>query len=240
MKVLIFRPENKIEQTCLAFQDAGIQAAGVPLLRNIPLKNEINLLKKQLEDAPEDSILIFVSTTSATLFVEHIQRWPKSTSFFAVGKSTGAILSASTINVVCPQVESTEGLLSQPQLQQVTGRTIILVKGQSGRQDLYAHLTSRGAKVIEANIYYREKIAYPNVTKDWNDSDIKCIIATSGELIQTAFDVFSKEWLKSVPWIVVSNRTAKIATDLGVKNLMISQGAQTDKLIFTTQHFLEQ
>ncbi len=240
MKVLIFRPENKIDQTCFAFQRANIDSVGVPLLRNVPLPEEIKKLKNLLSDVPVNCGLIFTSTTSAALFESNIVYWPADASFFAIGKSTGAILSASNINIVYPDIETSEGLLSHPKLQDVDGRTFILIKGQAGRQNLKTTLMSRGAKVIEANIYYREKIAYPNVTRDWNEADIKCIIATSGELIRAAFDLFNNEWLKSTPWIVVSNRIAELATGLGIRNVHVSQGAQTDKLIFATQHFLEQ
>ena len=136
--------------------------------------------------------------------------------------------------------ESSEGILALSDFQDVSGQSIIIVKGQGGRRTLTEVLEQRGALVSEVSIYRRSTISHPNATKDWNAEDINCIIATSGEIVSAAFEKFDAKWLQATPWIVVSERVKNLADEKGVQTVFTSQGAQSQKLIAATKRFLEQ
>lgn len=239
MTVLIFRPTDKITQTICEFEDAGISAVGVPLIENQALPEEIEKLNDIFGGGHHDKV-IFVSTTASQLTSNYLTSYPDTLSYFAVGKSTAEILLKSGIKVITPSEESSEGLLALPDFQDVSGKSIIIIKGQGGRQTLTEVLEQRGAQVSEVPIYRRSTISRPNATKDWNAEDINCIIATSGELVSAAFEQFETRWLQAIPWIVVSQRVEILAREKGVQTVFTSKGAQSEKLIAATIRFLEQ
>ena len=64
------------------------------------------------------------------------------------------------------------------------------------------------------------------------------LMATSGEVIDAAFNYFEASWLKTVNWIVVSQRTAEIASRLGVTQIDISRDASDQALIQCAQQLV--
>ena len=163
---------------------------------------------------------------------------PQNIQFFAVGSSSANILKNAGLTVVVPQEARSEGLLNLSQLKSVENQNIIIMKGFGGRELLRDTLEARGANVAEWEVYKRINIPSPVFTQDWQASQIRCIIATSGEVIQAAFGYFDVSWLKSVNWIVVSQRTADIATHLGITQISISQDASDQALIKCAQQWL--
>ncbi|MEI8649658.1 hypothetical protein P4S73_20100 [Paraglaciecola sp. Hal342] len=64
-------------------------------------------------------------------------------------------------------------------------------------------------------------------------------MATSGELIDTAFEQFDPKWLQSLPWIVVSPRTEQIAAKHGINTIFVSDDASDQALIRRAKEYLE-
>jgi uroporphyrinogen-III synthase len=54
-----------------------------------------------------------------------------------------------------PETANSEGLLALPELQDVTGKCVLLVKGEGGRDLLRATLAARGAVVRALEVYRR-------------------------------------------------------------------------------------
>ena len=115
---------------------------------------------------------------------------------------------------------------------------MIILKGFGGRELLHDTLVSRGANVAEWEVYKRVNLDTPVSTQDWRTKQISCIIATSGEVIYAAFDYFEASWLKALNWIVVSQRTAEIASKLGVTQIDISRDASDQALIQCAQQMV--
>ncbi len=76
---------------------------------------------------------------------------------FAVGRRTASALATAGITAVCPERADSEGLLALPSLSDVTGDTVLLVKGEGGRQLLAETLSARGAQVVEYCCYRRDQ-----------------------------------------------------------------------------------
>ena len=76
----------------------------------------------------------------------------------AVGQRTQAALLAENVPVsIFPEAEeqNSEGLLCHPLLQDMTGRQVYIVRGQSGRETLREVLLQRGAKLEYIQAYSR-------------------------------------------------------------------------------------
>jgi uroporphyrinogen-III synthase len=239
---LLLRPQAKCQASAQAFSQAGLSAVACGLIDTVVDDEAIGQLPTKLADLrshDEENIYVIVtSTVAAQQCVLMKNQWPQSVCFFAVGASTGHILQVAGLEVVVPQEPRTEGLLALPQLTHVVNQSVIIMKGFGGRELLRDILISRGAKVAEWEVYKRVKLDSPVFTQDWRARQIRCIIATSGEVIQAAFEYFEASWLKRLNWIVVSQRTADIASKLGVTQLDISSDASDQALIQCAQQLV--
>ena len=239
MSVLIFRPEQKCVNSVANFAEAGLPATGIGLIDTQVCEHALEQLPTALAALKQNDCIIVTSTVAGDLLNLRNIRIPANINIFAVGASTAHNLRAQGYEVVVPQSPTTEGLLSLKQLVQLSGRNVMIIKGEGGRQDLAQQLTQRDANVYLADIYRRIKIATPKATQQWQAEQIRCIIATSGEMIESAFEQFEPKWLQSLPWIVVSPRTEQIAAKLGINTIFVSDDASDQALIRRAKEFLE-
>ena len=239
MTFLLFRPQAKCQASAQAFKQANLSAVACGLIDTVVDDDAIGQLPEKIAGlwslAEQNVYVIVTSTVAAQQCVLMKNQWPGNVCFFAVGASTGRILQNAGLAVVVPQEARTEGLLALPQLNHVDNQSVIIMKGFGGRELLHDILTTRGAKVAEWEVYKRVKLDTPVSTQDWRAAQIRCIIATSGEVIQAAFDYFEVNWLQTLNWIVVSQRTANIASKLGVTQIDISRDASDQALIQCAQ-----
>jgi uroporphyrinogen-III synthase len=239
---LLLRPQTKCQASALAFNLADIPAVACGLIDTVIDDYAISQLPAKIADLANDDAknvyVIVTSTVAAQQCVLMKNLWPDNICLFAVGASTGRILQNAGLAVVVPQEARTEGLLALPQLNHVVDQSIVIMKGFGGRELLHDTLETRGASVSEWEVYKRVKLDAPVSTQDWHPAQIRCIIATSGEVIHAAFDYFEATWLRTLNWIVVSQRTAEIASNLGVTNIDISRDASDQALIQCAQQLV--
>lgn len=239
---LLLRPEGKCQQSCARFAAAGIPVIGLPLLRIEPQAEQLKQLSETLLSLPPQSKVIFISTSAARLALEAMadKTWPSQLSYFAVGNSSAEILRQAGLALQVPEQQDSEGLLALAELQAINGLPVLLVKGEGGRPLLQQTLTERGAVLTPLNIYRRQRVAQPGPTQPWKPEQIQCIITTSGELMDAAFAQFDHNWLKTLPWILVSDRLMQQATERGITRVIRSEDASDDALISAARHFMEQ
>ena len=188
---------------------------------------------------PHNALAIFISTNAANLAVQQISKWPTDLRALAVGQSTAEILIQAGVQTTFPAQGNTEGLLALPELSNVQDQTIYLFKGRGGREELALQLQKRGARVLPMELYVRKNLLPPEASEAWQKDHIQCIIATSGELVAAAFAHLDGEWLKSIPWMVASQRIADIVSKQGVSRLMVSENASDKAIIDSARKFLE-
>ncbi|GAA0856317.1 uroporphyrinogen-III synthase [Aliiglaciecola litoralis] len=243
MSVLLLRPKEKLIASTEFLKQHGISAVGVGLIEIEPNIEDLAAFKRELTQLPTDPkhryCAIFVSTHAADIVVKSAITWPASVKLYAVGPSTAVNLNELGEKVTVPDIANSEGLLELPELQDMQNSTVFLVKGEGGRPLLPTELTARGAKVKEVNLYRRHRCEPPIETQAWQRSQIQCIVATSGEIMQVAWETFDKSWLKTQTWIVVSRRLVEFAAKLGIQKVIQSEGASDTQLKDSINHFLE-
>jgi uroporphyrinogen-III synthase len=237
---LLLRPQAKCQASAQAFNNAGVATVACGLIDTVLDEPAIASLPNKIADLARDQDykILVTSTVAATQAAQLKSLWPANVQFFAVGKSTAAILEAANIPTIVPHTPRTEGLLALPEFAKVNQQPIIIMKGFGGRELLHDTLVERGAKVTEWEVYKRQRVVTPRSTQDWQAEQIQCIIATSGEVILAAFDYFEPQWLTSLHWIVVSQRTADIAAKLGVTQITQSRDASDQALIQSAKQVL--
>ena len=156
-------------------------------------------------------------------------------SAIAVGTATQkALHQAGLENVICPEQHNSEGVLALPELSQVDGREIIIVRGDGGRELMADTLTQRGAKVNYLESYQRIWLSLPKDTpQQWRAQEINCLVITSNALLERIIDLLApldEFWRKSCCYVVASDRIADKAKTLGLERV-INAGGADDKAI---------
>ncbi|WBV63367.1 uroporphyrinogen-III synthase [Legionella pneumophila 130b] len=98
---------------------------------------------------------IFVSTNAVRYFMMELAskniNWPNSIRVTAIGKGTSRVLNEFNIQVSdVPELPDSEHLLTLNSLQQIRNQTILLVKGEGGRQLIEEYLMLKGAKLCSS------------------------------------------------------------------------------------------
>jgi uroporphyrinogen-III synthase len=149
----------------------------------------------------------------------------------AVGEATaGALREAGLAPDLLPDGRfDSEGLLALPALQQMRERRVLIVRGEGGRPLLGDSLRARGAKVGYAEVYRRERPAadpQPLLGRWRNEVDI--VTATSAEVLENLVTILGQAgWtlLRETPLMVISQRMAARAGELGFSRVMTAPGA---------------
>ncbi|MBL4851312.1 MAG: uroporphyrinogen-III synthase [Gammaproteobacteria bacterium] len=230
------RPAHQAENFCRLIEDAGGTAIRFPVItikaiENSPTQNQ------QLATIDQYDIVIFVSTNAVQYALPH---WPNglpvSLMVAAVGNKTAANLRAHgiTVDVLPKQGFNTESLLESPLLHSVEGKQIAIIRGIGGRTLLADTLRQRGAKVTYIEVYQRvlPKQRLCSVNIDLN-CDIITVTSQQGlrNLITLSDD---KDWLFSTALASNSQRTAKLARELGFTYDIVVSPEPSDDAMVTT------
>jgi len=237
LKVLITRPQEKGRVLAEKLTGLGIFALPQPLFSYRSLADQ-STIKLALANSP-NPMLIFVSVAAVNFAHASwpLQHWPYQ-NVIAVGTATQQALQQHGLDkVVCPQQHNSEGVLALPELSEVDGKEILIIRGNGGRELMADTLRQRGAKVNYLESYQRIWLSLPkDIPQQWRARQVNCIVITSNALLKritellTPLDDF---WQKSCLYVVASARIAEQAKALGLHRV-INAGGADDKTIADT------
>lgn len=235
MTFLIARPKKKAELTLAEFECNGLAGKILPIIDiKISQNKSLNICLTQAHP----SYIIITSTYAAQWFVRHLKDRSDQVSsipmnIVCVGRSTAQLITPflPADKVIVANPESSEGILALDCLRLVSGQNIVLLKGQNGRDIISRTLERRKANLCELNVYKR--VANINALKAFafEQSEIKCIIATSVEITELLVSNVDTTWLQSCQWIVASGRIKDYATTKGIRHITVSHGASNQALL---------
>ena len=161
LTVVVTRPQQQGAPLADALRSAGASVIEYPVLEIVPL--DATIPPATLARA---AAVIFVSVNAVEHGLPSLRAAGTLSAgclMMAIGGATATALHDAGIErVVSPQQNiDSEGLLALPQLQQVQGQTIILMRGHSlagGRTLIERTLTERGATVMALECYERREI----------------------------------------------------------------------------------
>jgi uroporphyrinogen-III synthase len=169
--------------------------------------------------------------------------WPAHLAWFAIGRTTAlALHTVSHLPVRYPQDrETTEVLLQLPELQNVAGKKALILRGNGGRELLGETLSARGADVTFCECYQRSARIYDGTEEAfrWRERGVSTLVVTSGEMLQQLYALipqwYRNNWLLHCRLLVVSERLASLARDLGWQDIRIADNADNDALLRALQ-----
>jgi len=228
--LVLTRPLQQARATRAALTAAGAAVASFPVLAIKPLPQN----NRDALPAPAAAI-VFVSANAVefgwdALVDAHLIR---DAALFAIGDATARAMRArGATDVITPKNgQDSEALLAMPQLANLDGRRVVLVRGASeggGRRTLAEALRARGAELFEFECYRRYKIAPDHreqlaLRERMESGAVHGFFALSVETAQSlteslrAFPGWDKSCL-----LVPHARVAKAAAALGFAEVLVA------------------
>ena len=180
------------------------------------------------EHIDEYAIALFVSPTTVEKTLDFISAFPANISVAAIGSKTARMLESHGLQLdIRPDGHDSEALLAHPKLQaaQISGKKIVIFRGEGGRELLGNTLRERGAEVFYADMYQRSP---PQNAAQLNDflQQTDIVTVSSNEGLQNLYDLASnKRDLTRHVLIVPGDRAFTLAQALGFEQIIVAENA---------------
>jgi len=229
--IVITRPREHAEALAERIRRAGGEPVLFPTIEILPPENEdaVSGVVARLENF---DLAIFVSPTAATRGHDLViarRPWPEHLRVAAVGSGTASVLAARGFrNVIAPEGEAdSEALAALDELRGLGGRSVVIFRGQGGREWLARELEARGARLEYAECYRRARPeADPRgLLARWQSGAVEAASVTSSEGLTNFFAMLGPtggRYLRATPVFVPHSRIARAARDLDVREVIVT------------------
>ena len=243
-RVLVTRPAGQCAGLAAVIEARGGEAVVMPLIEIGPPRDPAPALAA-LAALEDFDVVVFTSRNA----VEHaFALAPRSAAKLAgrlvaaLGEASAAALRAAGVDgVVVPRAgNDSEALLAMPALGEdaVRGRTVLVVKGEGGRELLGRTLGARGARVVLADVYRRRRPAASALAPLAN-ARADAIVVTSAESLDNLLalaDARCRSILADLAFVAISERVAERIRAAGVGAAVVvaeraGDGALADALV---------
>lgn len=220
--VVLTRPSHQAAASAAALTAAGAEVLRLPTLAIEALPS--GTAEPAWAALPGCRLIVFVSANAVRHGVPAVAAHggiPPQARVAAVGRATAAALGEAGIEVqICPERGfDSEALLASDALQRVAGATVLIVRGQGGRELLAETLRARGAEVHYAEVYRRVCAPFEATQLEacWQSARPALIVATSVDGLQCLLDGAGPQRRRvlATPLAVIGERMLKQARNLG-------------------------
>lgn len=155
------RPVDRAAELSAALSAEQINSFALPLLelQALPYSLAMAALYQQL---PKSHVIVVVSPTAVEIGMRYLQQSGLTLTdlaqvqWVAVGLKTAQVLKQYGIQAVIPEVETSEGMLELPSLQNLAlGSRIAFWRGEGGRQFMMQQLREAGMQIVNLLLYQR-------------------------------------------------------------------------------------
>jgi uroporphyrinogen-III synthase len=239
LSVLVTRPAGQAASLCTRIEAAGGEAIPFPVIAIEPIAATA---------VTQNYDLAIFTSVNALHHGLPLLRTDVTTHIAAIGNATAqAIASANRpIAIVAPAPHTSESLLAMPELMDVSGKRVLIVRGAGGRDVLRTTLTERGAVVDYLEVYRRVPV---NASADevsaledrWQNGGVDVVTLTSVEILDSLFSLLTdrgRVLLQQTPFVAVSER---IATSARAKALagpcILTRAADDESIVGAIAHW---
>ena len=229
--IVVTRPREHALVLAELIRAAGADPILFPTIEILPPENAgaVLSLVARLEGF---QLAIFVSPTAAIRghgIVSASRAWPERLRVAAVGVGTAKALEERGFHaVMAPSGEAdSEALAELPELQNLQGRSVVIFRGQGGREWLRAKLEARGAQVEYAECYRRARpdADAGGLLARWQSGGVEAVAIASAEGLANFFEMLGptgREYLRATPVFVPHPRIALAARKLDVREIVVT------------------
>lgn len=243
MAILVTRPAPNGETLCRLLNQHGFATLYAPLF-DIKKGNDLNQLPTSLQNLQRGDYVFAVSKNAVTYANNVLKnigfQWRNDLQYFTVGRNSAEYFTTVSENpVIYPHPnENSEGLLCLPQMQQLNGKKIVILRGNGGRELFQQQAKERGSAVEIIECYQRIAKKYDTIEQIslWKRAGIHTIIVTSNEILRYLVEFVPKNdhnWLTQCHLIAISPRIVKLAKDYGWSNITRTARADNASILET-------
>lgn len=233
--MLVTRPAHQAGRLCALIEAHGGRPIRFPTLE---IRDPLDPAAAEdlLRAANAFDVLLFVSANAVERGAPHLPQ-PLRPALGGVGEGTARALRAHGLApaLVPTTTADSEGLLALPELQEMRGRRVLIVRGEGGRPLLGDGLRARGAEVHYAEVYRRalpEADVAPLIAS-W-PAQVRVVVATSREILDnlaTLLGDAGRPLLERTPLVVLNERMAAHAHGLGIGRVVVAAGPGDEALV---------
>lgn len=236
--VLVTRPEHQADDLASAIEDAGGEAIRFPVIEIEPHDSvDVN---RALEALPASDITIFISTNAVIYGLPYANG--DDVAIAAIGPSTRSAIETAgrRVDIFPAQGFDSEHLLAEPELQDVAGKNIRIIRGDGGRGLLADTLRERGATVDYLPVYRRlTRIYSPNLLTGlehrWRDGQVNSVIVMSVDSLDKLLEILPvgfRELLSKTSLVTPSARVLQTASDrIPEAKVSLADSPKTDDMV---------
>lgn len=237
-RILVTRPEQQSAALCAAIEEAGGVAVRFPVIRITPRDPQV--IRTEFAKIPRPDIVIFVSSNAVEHGLDVVR--DSGALVAAVGPATAAAIEAGgmAVDLVSSEGFDSEHLLALPELESIDGKSVTIVRGDSGRELLRDTLESRGAAVSYLSVYRRELNEIPaedveNIDRAFSNGEIDCVTIMSVGSLRNLLALLpdsARALLRETPLVAPGKRVIQTACELvpGIPAIMASGPRAADLL----------
>ncbi|QFI39501.1 uroporphyrinogen-III synthase [Moritella marina ATCC 15381] len=239
IRALITRPHEKGEQLARQIKAAHGAALCCPFI-DISAGQQFDKVSSLLEKLQPGDYIIAISDNAVEYANSSLtlgnKTWPQQINYISVGPTTAKRWQKYGVNhVEIPDTHDSEGVLKLLANVLVTGKNIVILRGNGGRETMAEDLIKRTANVTYCEVYQRTVPNYdPEVLiNKWQQFAINSVIITSGEILSNLIKTIpytALPWILNLNFIVPSQRIAALAHGLGIEHVTIASGASNNSL----------
>jgi uroporphyrinogen-III synthase len=223
--ILVTRPREQAAGLARLIEQAGGRAHLFPAI-------EIEDLPPPaaLERLHDFDLAIFVSPTAVAKVMARVRAWPGELRAAAVGAGTRRELERHGVtNVIAPEGSAdSEALLAVSEMHKITGKRVVILRGEGGRALLGDTLARRGAQVEYAECYRRTRPK--TYLQTWKRDEIDAITVSSAQGLANLFEMLAPAFLRATPIFVPHPRIAEGARARSVREVVIAGPSDDDML----------
>ena len=227
--VLVTRPAQQADGLCELIERAHGRPLRFSTLEIVPTPDPDSA--RACLSNPGD-LLVFVSANA----VDHgyallPDALPVDLEVAAVGQATARHLREIGLEPTLVPQDSydSEGLLALPELKEMHGRRVVIVRGNEGRPTLGDRLRERGAEVAYAEVYERRlpQRSAANLVRNWRRLvEVVAVSSNAGlDNLLTLLGESGSELVRATPLVVVSQRMRQHASSLGCQRVHVAASA---------------
>lgn len=226
--VVLTRPRELADAVANLIERRGARAIVFPAIEIQPLP-----IPNALSRLADYDLAVFISPSAVRMSLAAKPPWPPRLAA-AIGAGTRRELErAGARAIVAPTARAdSEALLALPEMQNVRGKRVLIVRGEGGRELLAKTLTARGAVVEHAVCYRRVKPASDAapLLAAWRRGEVHALVVWSAQALDNFSAMGGDELIAGLPVFVPHERIANQARSHGAQEVVVA-AASDDQLL---------
>lgn len=236
--ILVTRPEGLHIKLCERLTNAGATAIHHAAIEITEPSDNSSRIQARNNFSRFD-IAIFISPTAVNTTLAFMEIDDSNCALAAIGSRSQQALEQAGLTVsIQPQGHDSESLLQHPLLQAdcVSGKHIVIFRGEDGRDVLANELRKRHALVVYVAAYARRKPQHSRQLNTAFVESLHAITISSNEGLQNIAEMVSHagtnlNTLTKVKLFVPGMRAYTLAKKIGFKHIIVADNATDDAML---------